>query len=207
MVVKERKSYIYIMNFIYRRALFKFCLTVISSMTLLGVNDVSRPAPEVTVHHIHDLSVSVGQRFMVVTSDPSATDAAYGILKQGGNAVDAAITAQFVLGLTEPQSSGLGGGAFVLYYQNDQDLLVSLDGRETAPLSATPDMFKKDGKLMNFYDAVLSGKSIGVPGTPALLGELYSNIHRLIFINLSLPLTKWLVRILHFRWSQKIYGS
>ena len=81
----------------------------------------------------------------------------HNILKQGGNAVDAAITAQFVLGLTEPQSSGLGGGAFVLYYQNDKDLLVSLDGRETAPLSATPDMFKRDGKLMNFYDAVLSG--------------------------------------------------
>ena len=72
-----------------------------------------------------------------------------------------------------------------MYYQNDKDLLVSLDGRETAPSSATPDMFKKDGKLMNFYDAVLSGKSIGVPGTPALLGELYSkyssiDIHKLI---------------------------
>ena len=143
MVVKERKSYIYKMNFIYRRTLFKFCLIIISSIMLLGVNDVSRPAPEVTVHNIRDLSVSVGQRFMVVTSDPSATDAAYNILKQGGNAVDAAITAQFVLGLTEPQSSGLGGGAFVLYYQNDQDLLVSLDGRETAPFSATTDMFKK----------------------------------------------------------------
>ena len=146
MVVKERKSYIYIMNFICRKTLFKFCLIVISSITFLGANDIRRPAPEVTVHNIRDLSVNVGQRFMVVTSDPSATDAAYDILKQGGNAVDAAITAQFVLGLTEPQSSGLGGGAFVLYYQNDQDLLVSLDGRETAPLSATPDMFIKDGK-------------------------------------------------------------
>ena len=185
MVVKERKSYIYIMNSIYKRTLFKCCVIIISSITLLGLNDVRRPAPEIVVHNIHDLSVSVGQRFMVVTSDPSATDAAYNILKQGGNAVDAAITAQFVLGLTEPQSSGLGGGAFVLYYQNDKDLLVSLDGRETAPFSATTNMFKRDGKLMNFYDAVLSGKSIGVPGTPALLGELYSkyssiDIHKLI---------------------------
>ena len=117
MVVKERKSYIYKMNLIYRKMLFNLCLIIISSTTLLGVNDVRRPAPEVTVHNIRDLSVSVGQRFMVVTSAPSATDAAYDILKQGGNAVDAAITAQFVLGLTEPQSSGLGGGAFVLYYQ------------------------------------------------------------------------------------------
>ena len=134
MVVKERKSYIYKMNYNYRRTLFKFCLIIISSIMLMGLNDVRRPAPEVTVHNIRDLSVSIGQRFMVVTSDPSATEAAYDILKQGGNAVDAAITAQFVLGLTEPQSSGLGGGAFVLYYQNDQDLLVSLDARETAPL-------------------------------------------------------------------------
>ena len=131
MVVKERKSYIYIMNSIYKRTLFKCCVIIISSITLLGLNDVRRPAPEIVVHNIHDLSVSVGQRFMVVTSDPSATDAAYNILKQGGNAVDAAITAQFVLGLTEPQSSGLGGGSFVLYYKS-KDLLVSLDGRETA---------------------------------------------------------------------------
>ena len=138
MVVKERKSYINKMNFIYRRALFKFCLIIISSATLLGVNDVRRSAPEVTVHNVRDLSISMGQRFMVVTSDPSATDAAYDILKQGGNAVDAAITAQFVLGLTEPQSSGLGGGAFVLYYQNDKDLLVSLDGRETCLLYTSP---------------------------------------------------------------------
>ena len=117
-------------------------------------NDVRRPAPETTVHDIHELSVSVGQRFMVVTSDPSATDTAYDILKQGVMRL-MQLLAQFVLGLTEPQSSGLGG-AFVLYYQNDKDLLVSLDGRETAPFSATPDMFKRDGKLMNFYDAVLA---------------------------------------------------
>ena len=173
MVVKRRKSYIYIMYFFSRKLLYKFIFIVILTMTLIGADDIRRPEPEVTVHNTNELSASIGQKFMVVTSDPLATDAAYDILKQGGNAIDAVITAQFVLGLTEPQSSGLGGGAFVLYYQNDKDLLVSIDGRETAPLRATPDMFKENGNLMNFYDAVLSGKSIGVPGTPALLGELY----------------------------------
>ena len=187
MVVKRRKSYIYIMNFTSKKILSKFSYVVILTITLIAADDIERPSPEVIVHNASNLSVSIGQKFMVVTSDPSATDAAYDILKQGGNAVDAAITAQFVLGLTEPQSSGLGGGAFVLYYQNDKDLLVSIDGRETAPLNATADMFKKNDKLINFYDAVLSGKSIGVPGTPALLGELYSKYSSIDIYKLIAP--------------------
>ena len=117
---------------------------------------------------------------MAVTANPNATRAAYDILSRGGSVVDAAIAAQAVLGLVEPQSSGLGGGAFALYYNAADKKIFSYDGRETAPANATQDMFiKSDGETMDFYDAVLSGKSIGVPGTPRLM-EVMHNLHGML---------------------------
>jgi gamma-glutamyltranspeptidase/glutathione hydrolase len=98
----------------------------------------------------------------------------------GGNAVDAAIVAQLVLGLVEPQSSGLGGGAFVLYYDALEETLYSLDGRETAPQSIPHDIFLDDnGQPLPFYEAVIGGQSVGIPGTPALLKELHERFGRL----------------------------
>ena len=111
---------------------------------------------------------------MVVTQHPLATDAALQILKQGGNAADAAITAQLVLNVVEPQSSGLGGGGFFLYYDRIKRSVTSLDGREVAPDSATPEMFLKDGKPMPFFpDRMTGGLAVGVPGTPALIQKIY----------------------------------
>jgi len=116
----------------------------------------------------------IADNWMVVTANIQASRAAAKILEKGGTAVDGMIAAQLVLGLVEPESSGLGGGAFLLYYDNDSKKITSLDGRETAPLKVTPSMFlTKDGSPLKFVDAAIGGRSVGVPGTPALLEQAY----------------------------------
>ena len=105
------------------------------------------------------------RRFIAATANPHATDAAYAMLARGGSAVDAAIAAQLVLGLVEPQSSGLGGGAFLLVHDPRDGKLRAYDGRETAPAAATPARFlKSDGSTTGFDDVVATGLSVGVPG-------------------------------------------
>ncbi len=80
------------------------------------------------------------------------------------------VAVQAVLGLVEPQSSGLGGGAFLVWYDAASGQVTTLDGRETAPLAATPTLFQDDaGEPLKFFDAVVGGRSVGTPGTPALL--------------------------------------
>ena len=97
-------------------------------------------------------------------------DAGYAMLAQGGSAVDAAIAIQLVLGLVEPQSSGLGGGAFMLVHDARAKKLIAYDGRETAPAAARADRFiGPDGEPLPFHDAVVGGRSVGVPGVPRLL--------------------------------------
>ena len=111
---------------------------------------------------------------MVSAANPYAVDAAITLLEKGGSAVDAAIGAHVVLGLVEPQSSGLGGGGFLLYYDYGEENLTFVDGRETAPGKATFDMFMKDdGTVMDFLEAWPSGKAVGTPGIVAL----YSTAH------------------------------
>jgi gamma-glutamyltranspeptidase/glutathione hydrolase len=108
---------------------------------------------------------------MVAAANPLATAAGVKVLRQGGSAIDAAVAVQAVLGLVEPQSSGLGGGAFMVYYDAKSGRTIAYDGRETAPKGAAPDMFLgPDGKPLPFFTAVLSGRSTGVPGAMALLG-------------------------------------
>lgn len=112
----------------------------------------------------------LGRHFMAVTANPHATDAAVAVLGQGGSAVDAAIAAQLVLNLVEPQSSGLGGGGFMLVYDARHRRLHAYDGRETAPAAARPDRFlDAQGNPLPFHDAAVGGRSIGVPGIAALL--------------------------------------
>jgi gamma-glutamyltranspeptidase/glutathione hydrolase len=110
-----------------------------------------------------------GPRSMVTAANPLAVDAGVKVLRAGGTAVDAAVAIQAVLGLVEPQSSGLGGGAFLLYYDAQTREVTSYNGRETAPAGATPDMFMADGKPMDYATAVLSGRSTGAPGAIAML--------------------------------------
>ena len=111
-----------------------------------------------------------GPSVMVATANPLATEAGLKVLRQGGSAIDAAVAVQAVLGLVEPQSSGLGGGSFMVYYDAASKSVTAYDGRETAPAGAAPDMFLgPDGKPLPFVTAVLSGRSTGVPGAVAML--------------------------------------
>ena len=105
----------------------------------------------------------------VAAANPLAVEAGMTVLRRGGSAVDAAVAIQAVLGLVEPQSSGLGGGAFLMSYDAETGTVTAYDGRETAPASATPELFYEDGKPLPFIDAVLSGRSTGAPGAVAML--------------------------------------
>ena len=109
-------------------------------------------------------------KYMAVTANPLATEAALKALRAGGSAIDAAIAAQMVLTLVEPQSSGIGGGAFLVHFDKKAGRTASYDGRETAPAAARPDRFlDKDGKPLSYFDAVVGGRSVGVPGTLRVL--------------------------------------
>jgi gamma-glutamyltranspeptidase/glutathione hydrolase len=105
----------------------------------------------------------------VAAANPLAVEAGMAVLRRGGSAVDAAVAIQAVLGLVEPQSSGLGGGAFLMHYDAATGEVTSYDGRETAPSAATPELFYEDGRPLPFMDAVLSGRSTGAPGAVAML--------------------------------------
>ena len=107
---------------------------------------------------------------MAAVANPHAAAAAVDIMRQGGSAVDAAVAAQLVLSLVEPQSSGIGGGAFLLHYDADSGDVAAYDGRETAPRAATEELFlRDDGSPMKFFEAVVGGRSVGAPGVLRML--------------------------------------
>ena len=115
----------------------------------------------------------VHEKFAVAAANPLAVDAGYQILRAGGSAVDAAVAVQMVLTLVEPQSSGIGGGAFLLHYDGKQT--IAYDGRETAPMAATENLFiGAGGKPMGFIDAVVGGRSVGTPGTVRMLEMVHA---------------------------------
>ncbi|OLS50810.1 gamma-glutamyltransferase [Rhodovulum sulfidophilum] len=123
--------------------------------------------------------------WMVAAANPLAVEAGAEILAQGGSAADAMVAVQTVLGLVEPQSSGLGGGAFLLWYDAGTGELTTLDGRETAPLAATPQLFQTpEGEPLAFYDAVVGGRSVGTPGTPMLMEEAHRRWGRIAWPDL-----------------------
>lgn len=105
---------------------------------------------------------------MIAAADPRAVDAGLAVLANGGHAVDAAIAVHTVLGLVEPQSSGIGGGAFMVVYDRARGETTVFDGRETAPSAADENLFVEDGEVLDFIEAWQSGKSAGVPGAIAL---------------------------------------
>ena len=112
----------------------------------------------------------VSNRWMVSAANPYAVEAGAKILAQGGSAADAMVAVQTVLGLVEPQSSGIGGGGFLIWFDAASGQIITLDGRETASRHVTPQLFQdSSGQPFEFFDAVIGGRSVGVPGTPALM--------------------------------------
>jgi gamma-glutamyltranspeptidase / glutathione hydrolase len=120
------------------------------------------PAPEAATGSAAFKPGVTAQRFIVAAANPLATDAGYEMLAAGGSAVDAAIAVQMVLTLVEPQSSGIGGGLFLLHH--DGRNVSAIDGRETAPAAATPQLFMQDGQPMPFMHGVVGGRAVGTPG-------------------------------------------
>jgi len=116
---------------------------------------------------------------IVSAANPLAAEAGMAVLRRGGSAVDAAVAIQAVLGLVEPQSSGLGGGAFLMHYDAATGAVTAFDGRETAPAAATPELFFEDGAPLGFREAVLSGRSTGAPGAVAMLAMAHERHGRL----------------------------
>jgi gamma-glutamyltranspeptidase/glutathione hydrolase len=133
---------------------------------------------------------AVAAHAMISTASDAASRAGRDILAAGGSAIDAAIAAQLVLGLVEPQSSGLGGGAFIVHWRDSDQALTTYDGRETAPAAARPDRFLHNGKPMDFDRAVQSGLSVGVPGVVRLMEEAHRKHGRLPWSQLFQPAIK-----------------
>ena len=129
-----------------------------------------------------------GDKWMIAVANPYAAEAGLKILRQGGSATDAAIAAQLVLNLVEPQSSGIGGGAFLMHLDGKSSEISTYDGREKAPAATNPEIFtNKDGTLKKFFDAVVGGLSVGVPGLLRMLESAHKENGRLQWAKLFQP--------------------
>ncbi|MFT7573862.1 MAG: gamma-glutamyltranspeptidase/glutathione hydrolase [Alphaproteobacteria bacterium] len=151
----------------------KFAMMALFGLMMAGLIEAAqaqraRIAPEAGSGRYAKSAVRA-QKYMVAAANPLAADAGLSKLRQGGTAVDAAIAVQLVLNLVEPQSSGIGGGAFLLHWDATQKSLITYDGREAAPAAARPDRFMENGRRRPFRKAVKSGLSVGVPGLVRLL--------------------------------------
>ena len=167
-------------NFIYR-----FGAAAILALLLAGTSLAQAPEPasgRATKHTV------LAPRDMVVAANPMAAEAGRDMLRRGGSALDAAIATQLVLNLVEPQSSGIGGGAFLVYWSAAEGRVTTFDGRETAPAAARPDRFLgADGKPLAFYDAVVGGRSVGVPGVLRMLELAHRRFGKLPWATLFAP--------------------
>jgi len=156
-----------------RRSFIGLSLLASLPFAPLALAQAVAPSPEAPTGRTSK-SVGTATKDMVAAANPLAAQAGREFLAAGGSAVDAAIAVQLVLNLVEPQSSGIGGGAFMVFW--DGRTMATLDGRETAPAAAKPERFLgPDGKPMKFYDAVVGGRSVGVPGTLRLLEMAHKN--------------------------------
>jgi gamma-glutamyltranspeptidase / glutathione hydrolase len=166
---------------------FTFSISILASGLALAQAPAAR-APEGASGTAAPRTAVTADRQMVVAANPLAADAGRQILRQGGSAVDAAIAMQMVLTLVEPQSSGIGGGGFLLHYGAEKKKVEAYDGREIAPAGATPDMFlDAEGKPLAFNDAALGGHAVGVPGVLRLLEMAHDEHGRLPWARLFEP--------------------
>ncbi len=138
--------------------------------------------------HFRDLKTVSAKKYLISTASEIASQVGKEILAKGGNAIDATIAAQMVLNVVEPQSSGIGGGAFVLYYDNKTKTTHYFNGRETAPKAANSKMFlDNDGKPRAFNDVVRGGLSVGTPGLLKVLKEIHNKYGKLSWQELFEP--------------------
>lgn len=152
------------------RGLIKAACIAGISLLLCGVVACRQPAPKEAPPPLASVHVAG-----VAAANPMAVAAGIKVLDAGGSAADAAVAIQAMLGLVEPQSSGIGGGAFLMHYEAATGKLTAFNGRETAPAAASPSMFLgDDGQPLSYRDAVLSGRSTGVPGVMPMLGEAHA---------------------------------
>jgi gamma-glutamyltranspeptidase / glutathione hydrolase len=165
------------------------------SLSLLGVlaaspafAEVPQKAPEIATAYVEKAGWSA-QKFMVAAANPLAADAGYQMLKHGGSAIDAAIATQLVLTLVEPQSSGIGGGSFMLYSTNKG--VQAFDGRETAPAAADEHLFQHpDGTPLSRNAAIIGGRSVGAPGVLRMLELAHKEHGKLAWASLFAPAIK-----------------
>jgi len=160
----------------------------ISFLVMAGGVGAQQAAQPEDTHAVQQNQAVTAQTYMVAAANPIAAEAGRAVLAAGGSAADAAVAVQLMLNLVEPQSSGIGGGAFLLYWDASEQRLSTLDGREKAPLAATPDYWLgPDGEPVGFWDAVVGGRSVGVPGTLKLLDVMHSRHGRTPWADLVTP--------------------
>ncbi|MFI9028428.1 gamma-glutamyltransferase [Streptomyces sp. NPDC053560] len=149
------------------RRLSVLAVTAVLAGSLASVPASARPTAAPATDPPAKSPVAVGSGGAVSSVDADASAAGIEVLKKGGNAVDAAVATAAALGVTEPYSAGIGGGGYFVYYNAKKRSVQTIDGRETAPLTAGKDLFLENGKPVPFSEAVTSGLSVGTPGTPA----------------------------------------
>lgn len=166
---------------------FLFFRLALAGALLGAAPAFAQPAPE-PASGVSAKQAVHATHFMVAAANPLAVEAGYRVLQRGGSAIDAAVAMQMVLNLVEPQSSGVGGGAFILYYSAAEKKLVAFDGRETAPAAARPDRFVgADGRPLKFLDAEVGGKSVGTPGVLRALELAHAEYGKLPWAELFQP--------------------
>ncbi|WP_423839997.1 gamma-glutamyltransferase [Vibrio mytili] len=167
-------------------------LFLTSPFILTGQVRANQAADSVAPEHstgMEQKQIVKAKDYMVTAANPLATQAGANVLAQGGNAIDAMVAVQLMLGLVEPQSSGIGGGAFLVYWNDETQKLTTYDGRETAPLAATPTLFlDENSQPLQFYDAVVGGRSVATPGTVKLLWDTHQKYGKLDWKKIIQPI-------------------
>jgi gamma-glutamyltranspeptidase / glutathione hydrolase len=182
------------MNTLIRARVSLLIFSVVLASALCGCAATTPNAVEAApIPHAPEASTGYAEKpgwlaktFMIASANPLATDAGHRILKAGGSAVDAAIAAQMVLTLVEPQSSGIGGGAFMLH--SDGKRIAAYDGRETAPAAADETLFYRGkDETIEFFEGIVGGRAVGVPGILRMLELAHRQHGRLPWPDLFQP--------------------
>jgi len=173
---------------VHRFHILKVCITLLVLFLSACSPDTADTSQTLGLHATNTSALVRGKRHIVSAAHPLAAEAGRDILRAGGNAIDAAIATELVLSLVEPQSSGIGGGSFLLYFDAASQRLFAYDGRETAPKSTRSDMFlTPSGQPMTFYDAAVGGLAVGVPGLLRMLELAHRDHGRLSWHRLFQP--------------------